>query len=391
MKLNQTQQEEILAFTQQLVRAPGHSGDEEQTALLIEKKMKTLGYDKVHVDPYGSVIGVIEGSQPGPTLLFDGHTDVVPIHEPELWHCDPYGGEVTDGKLMGRGSADMKGPVAAMIHAAAYIDRSALAGTIIISASVAEEMIPGRALEKVLDKFPADAVVITEPTKLQLGFIEKGRCTVGMTVTGQIAHSSSPELGMNAIYIAVKAIERIKDIPIRSDPLLGNEIRELVEIRSEPSPGNGRVPDYCWGLWECRILPGETEQILLDKFISSQKGTDWEKRVSFQIETIDVACYTGEHLVGKDFLPAWKGDKESALYRQMEAAIEKSGIPVKYWPVYYGCKAFASRGLKGLPTVIFGPGDVALAHRPNEFIEIRDLLKATEIFGYIMELNGKYT
>jgi putative selenium metabolism hydrolase len=391
MKLNQTQQEEILVFTQQLVRAPGHSGDEEQTALLIEKKMKTLGYDKVHVDPYGSVIGVIEGSQPGPTLLFDGHTDVVPIHEPELWHCDPYGGEVTDGKLMGRGSADMKGPVAAMIHAAAYIDRSALAGTIIISASVAEEMIPGRALEKVLDKFPADAVVITEPTKLQLGFIEKGRCTVGMTVTGQIAHSSSPELGMNAIYIAVKAIERIKDIPIRSDPLLGNEIRELVEIRSEPSPGNGRVPDYCWGLWECRILPGETEQILLDKFISSQKGTDWEKRVSFQIETIDVACYTGEHLVGKDFLPAWKGDKESALYRQMEAAIEKSGIPVKYWPVYYGCNAFASRGLKGLPTVIFGPGDVALAHRPNEFIEIHDLLKATEIFGYIMELNGKYT
>jgi putative selenium metabolism hydrolase len=391
MKLNQTQQEEILAFTQQLVRAPGHSGDEEQTALLIEKKMKTLGYDKVHVDPYGSVVGVIEGSQPGPTLLFDGHTDVVPIHEPELWHCDPYGGEVTDGKLMGRGSADMKGPVAAMIHAAAYIDRSALAGTIIVSASVAEEMIPGRALEKVLDKFPADAVVITEPTKLQLGFIEKGRCTVGMTVTGQIAHSSSPELGMNAIYIAVKAIERIKDIPIRSDPLLGNEIRELVEIRSEPSPGNGRVPDYCWGLWECRILPGETEQILLDKFISSQKGTDWEKRVSFQIETIDVACYTGEHLVGKDFLPAWKGDKESALYRQMEAAIEKSGIPVKYWPVYYGCNAFASRGLKGLPTVIFGPGDVALAHRPNEFIEIRDLLKATEIFGYIMELNGKYT
>jgi putative selenium metabolism hydrolase len=391
MKLNQTQQEEILAFTQQLVRAPGHSGDEEQTALLIEKKMKTLGYDKVHVDPYGSVVGVIEGSQPGPTLLFDGHTDVVPIHEPELWHCDPYGGEVTDGKLMGRGSADMKGPVAAMIHAAAYIDRSALAGTIIVSASVAEEMIPGRALEKVLDKFPADAVVITEPTKLLLGFIEKGRCTVGMTVTGQIAHSSSPELGMNAIYIAVKAIERIKDIPIRSDPLLGNEIRELVEIRSEPSPGNGRVPDYCWGLWECRILPGETEQILLDKFISSQKGTDWEKRVSFQIETIDVACYTGEHLVGKDFLPAWKGDKESALYRQMEAAIEKSGIPVKYWPVYYGCNAFASRGLKGLPTVIFGPGDVALAHRPNEFIEIRDLLKATEIFGYIMELNGKYT
>ena len=100
MKINSKQQEEILAFSKQLVRAPGHSGDEEQTALLIEEKMKTLGYDQVHVDPYGSVIGIIEGSRPGPTLLFDGHTDVVPIHEPDLWHCDdPYGGEVVDGKL----------------------------------------------------------------------------------------------------------------------------------------------------------------------------------------------------------------------------------------------------------------------------------------------------
>lgn len=391
MKLNRTQEEEILAFTQQLVRAPGHSGDEEQTALLIEEKMRALGYDQVHIDPYGSVIGVIEGSRPGPTLMFDGHTDVVPIHEPEQWHCDPYGGEVIDGKLIGRGSADMKGPVAAMIFAAAYLDRSAIAGTVIISASVAEEMIPGRALEKILDAFPADAVVIAEPTKLQLGFIEKGRCTVGMTVTGRVAHSSSPELGENAIHIAANVIDRIKSIPVRSDPLLGNEIRELVEIRSEPSPGNGRVPDYCWGLWECRILPGESEQALLDKFIDAQKGTEWEKKVSFQIETIDVACYTGEHLVGKDFLSAWKGDKESGLYRQMEAAIEKSELPVKYWPVYFGCNALVSCGLRGLPTVIFGPGDVALAHRPNEYIELRDLWKATEIFGLIMELNGEYT
>ena len=390
MKLSKTQQEEVLAFAQQMVRAPGHSGDEEQTALLIEDKMKELGYDQVNVDPYGSVVGIIKGTRPGPTLLFDGHTDVVPIHEPDRWNCDPYGGEVMEGKLMGRGSADMKGPIAAMVCAAAYIDRSAIAGTIIISASVAEEMIPGRALEKILDVFQADAVIITEPTKLQIGFIEKGRCTVGMTVTGQVAHSSSPELGENAIHIATKAIERIKSLPVRSDPLLGNEIRELVELRSEPSPGNGRVPDYCWGLWECRILPGESEQALLNKFKNSQKGTEWEKKVSFQVETIDVTCYTGNHLVGKDFLPAWKGDKESSLYRQMEAAIEKSGLPLNYWPVYYGCNALTCCGLRGLPTVIFGPGDVALAHRPNEYIEIHELWKATEIFGLIMELNGDY-
>ena len=390
MKLNVKQQDDILAFAQELVRAPGCSGHEEQTASLVEEKMKFLGYDTVHVDSYGSVIGIIKGLRPGPTLLFDGHTDVVPVHEPDQWHCDPYGGEVIEGKLMGRGAADMKGSVAAMIFAASYVDRSALSGTIIITASVAEEIIPGRALEKILEAYPVDAVVIGEPTKLQLGFIEKGRCTVGMTVRGQIAHSSNPELGKNAIYYAMNAIDRIRSIPVRSDPMLGDEVRELVELRSAPSPGNGSVPDYCWGLWECRLLPGESEHALLDKFITSLTGTEAEKRIQFKIEAIDVVSYTGKHLNGKDFLPAWEGNKDSSLYKQMEAAVKRAGIPQEYWPVYYGSNALASCGLKGLPTVIFGPGDVALAHRPDEYLEVRDLWKATELFGSVMELNGEY-
>lgn len=390
MKLDRTQQEEVLAFAQELVRIPGTSGNEGQVATLVNQKMRALGYDQVHVDSYGSVIGVVQGSRPGPTLLFDGHTDVVPIREPDQWSCNPYGGVVEDGKLMGRGATDMKGSLAAMICAASYIDRATIAGTIVVSASVAEELLPGRALEKILDEFPADAVVIGEPTELRLGFEEKGRCTIGMTAMGKVAHSSRPELGENAIYYAVNAIERIKAIPLRSDSTLGSEVIELVEIRSNPSPGNGSVPDHCWGLWECRILPGETEQAFLDRFKNCQKGTEWETKVRFRIEAIDVACYTGTHLVGKDFLPGWKGDTNSGINRQLEAAIEKCGIPLIHWPIPYGCNALASCGLRGLPTVVFGPGDVACAHRPNEYLEIRDLWKATEVFGSTMEFNGTF-
>jgi putative selenium metabolism hydrolase len=388
MKLSRIQQEEVLAFAQQLIRIPGTSGDEGQVASLVSQKMNDLGYDEVHLDPYGSVIGVIEGSRPGPTLLFDGHTDVVPVREPDQWSCDPYGGEVLDSKLMGRGSADMKGSLSAMICAASYIDRDTTAGTILISASVAEEMMPGRALEKILEAFPAEAVVIGEPTDLQLGYIEKGRCTIGMTATGKVAHSSRPELGENAIYYAVNAIDRIRGIPLRSDSALGSEVLELVEIRSNPSPGNGSVPDQCWGLWECRILPGEKEQALLDRFSACQRDAEWGTKVRFNIETIEVVCYTGEHLVGKDFLPGWKGDLSSGIFKQMGAAIQKCGIPLVHWPIPYGCNALASCGLQGLPTVVFGPGDVACAHRPNEYLEVDDLWKATEVFGSAMELNG---
>ncbi|MBN1536208.1 MAG: M20/M25/M40 family metallo-hydrolase [Anaerolineales bacterium] len=390
MKLNRIQQEEVLSFAQQLIRVPGTSGNEGQVAPLVNQKMRELGYDQVQIDPYGSVIGVIKGSRPGPTLLFDGHMDVVPIREPEQWSCDPYGAVVVDGKLMGRGSADMKGSLAAMICAASYIDRAAFAGTIIVSASVAEELMPGRALEKILDTFTADAVVIGEPTDLRLGFTEKGRCTIAMNARGRVAHSSRPELGENAIYYAVNAIDRIKAAPLHSDSALGSEVIELVEIRSSPSPGNGTVPDQCWGLWECRLLPGESEQALLARLANCQKDAKWQDKISFTIETIDIACYTGKHLVGKDFLPGWKGDENSGIYRQMQAAIEKSGIPLIHWPIPYGCNALASCGLRGLPTVIFGPGNVECAHKPNEYLEVRDLWKATEVFGLAMELNGVY-
>lgn len=390
MKLNHIQQEEVLSFAQQLIRVPGTSGDEGQVASLVNQKMRELSFDQVHVDSYGSVIGTIKGSHPGQTLLFDGHMDVVPVREPDQWSCDPYGGIVSDGKLMGRGSADMKGSLAAMIYAASYLNRDEIAGTIIVSASVAEELIPGRALESILDTFPADAVIIGEPTELRLGFIEKGRCTIGMTAKGRVAHSSRPELGENAIYYAVNAIDRIKAIPLRTDSVLGKEVIELVEIRSTPSPGNGSVPDSCWGLWECRILPGENEQALLERFLNSQKDTNWQEKIHFAIETIDIPCYTGKHLVGKDFLPGWKGDEKSRLFRQVTAAIEKNGIPLINWPIPYGCNALASCGLRGIPTVVFGPGNVELAHRPNEYMEVRDLWKATEIFGSIMELNGAF-
>ncbi|CAB1082627.1 N-acetylornithine deacetylase (EC [Olavius algarvensis Delta 1 endosymbiont] len=330
MKLNSNQKKEVLEFTQRLIGAPGHSGDEEKSALLVEKKMKQLGYDQVRIDPYGSVIGIIKGARPGPTILFDGHMDVVPIHEPDSWIYEPYGGEVVGDKLFGRGTTDMKGSIAAMIYAAAYLDKEKIAGTIMVTASTAEELIPGRAVEKILDEYLVDAVVIGEPTKLKLGFTEKGRCSISMTVTGKVAHSSSPQLGKNAIYIAADAIRRIKEIPVSSDPFLGDEFLELVEIRSEPTPGYGRVPFHCWGLWECRILPGENEQSMLDKFINSQKGSKWEDRIKFQMETIEVSTFTGNRLIGKDFLPAWREDKNSGLYKLLETAIQKSEIPVEY-------------------------------------------------------------
>ena len=106
--------------------APSLSCQEGEVARRVEEEMKTLGYDQVSLDPYGSVIGVIQGGESGPTLLFDAHTDTVDVTGSIPWERDPFSGEVADGCLHGRGSADMKGALAAMVHAAGAVDRTEL-------------------------------------------------------------------------------------------------------------------------------------------------------------------------------------------------------------------------------------------------------------------------
>ena len=97
MELTKDRQEEILRFTQELVRCPGFSVDEAKIAA-VAREMKKLQYDKVEVDRWGNVIGTIYGARPGPTIVFDGHMDVVPVRMPELWEHEPYGGEILEAR-----------------------------------------------------------------------------------------------------------------------------------------------------------------------------------------------------------------------------------------------------------------------------------------------------
>src|SRR6185436_18996254 len=107
----------LIDFAQRLVRQPSLSGEEEAVIQIVMDEMQSLGFDKIWVDENGSAIGIIEGAQPGKTLLFDAHCDTVGIAPGSIWTRDPFGGEIIDSYIYGRGSADMKGAMAAMVHA----------------------------------------------------------------------------------------------------------------------------------------------------------------------------------------------------------------------------------------------------------------------------------
>ncbi len=391
MELTNGRREEIIRFTQELVRCPGFSGDEAETAAAVARQMKDLGYDQVDVDRWGNVIGTIRGARPGPTIVFDGHMDVVPIGMPELWEHEPYGGEISGGKIWGRGTADMKGGLAACLCAAAFVDRANIAGTILVTGTVAEELIIGRGLGMILEGRQVDAVITCEPTGVnQLAVAGVGRTTVEMTVHGMVAHSSQPQLGDNAVYRAMEASERIRKMPRRTDPIFGTDVIELVEIKSKPSPGNGCVPDTCWLLWECRLFPGETRETFLNRFHTALEKFDGVEKVTLKIGRVAVDCYTGERLDYEDFLDAWATQPEEPFRKLVEQALIQTGI--RFDPIIFrGCtNANISAGAMGIPSLIYGPGDLALAHKPNEHLDIEDLLLSAKAYGRMIELTGQY-
>jgi putative selenium metabolism hydrolase len=351
--------------------------------------MKKLEYDKVEVDRWGNVIGTIRGARPGPTIVFDGHMDVVPIDMPESWEHEPYGGEISDGKMWGRGTVDMKGGLAASLCAAGFVDRANIAGTILVTGTVAEELMIGRGLGKILEGRTVDAVITCEPTGVnQLAVAGVGRTTVEMTVRGLVAHSSQPRLGDNAVYRAMDASERIRKMPRRRDPLFDEDVVELVEIRSKPSPGNGRVPDYCWVLWECRLLPGEAQETFLNRFHTTLEDFSGVEKVTLKIGRIAADCYTGERLEYEDFLNAWATPPEVPFRKLVEQALIQTGI--KIVPIVFrGCtNANISAGAMGIPSLIYGPGNLGLAHKPNECLDIEELLLSAKAYARMIELTS---
>ncbi|MDC7231639.1 MAG: M20/M25/M40 family metallo-hydrolase [Spirochaetales bacterium] len=381
MSINDKQKEEILSFTSQLIRQSETSGREANTARCVAAKMEALGYDQVLADRYGSVIGIREGALPGPTLLLDAHMDIVPAGDEKEWHQKPFGGKVTEDRIWGRGSTDMKGALAAMIYAPAGLERREFRGRIIVSASVAEELMIGTALKEILSRYSPDAVIVGEPTSLKIGTCEKGRASVEMICRGTTAHSSRPDLGDNAVYRMMEAVRRIQNMPLRSHERLGKEIMEVVEISSLTSPGNGSIPDRCRALWECRLLPGETEASFLKRWKTALQGLD---KTELSIAGYELPAYTGETLRMRDFLPGWEADESAGrLITVTEEGLKEQGIKPEYYAAPYGCNALASAAGFRIPTVILGPGDISLAHKPDEYIRTDELMDAAGIYRTI--------
>ena len=368
-----------ITLCQELVRLESLSGEERAAAEAVEREMRALGYDEVRRDELGSVLGVVRGARaagadaaPG-ALLFDAHLDVVPATEPEAWRFPPFSGERAEGRVWGRGATDVKGSLAALVVALGTLPRGEIAGTFLVSASVGEEHIEGLAVGHVLATHPVRAAIICEPTGLRLGLGHRGRASLVVQAAGRAAHTSRAENGINAVYRLTEAIARIRAMTPRTDALLGRGHIELVEVSSRPFPGSAMVPYEATARFDRRLVPGETRASVLTEMDEALAGLEG---LSVRLHTGELRCYTGRSFTVEAFHPGWAVAADTPHAQRARQALEQAGLDRGAFYAPYSTNATATAGRLGIPTLVYGAGDISAAHAVGESIEVAELLDA---------------
>jgi putative selenium metabolism hydrolase len=366
-----TDNDALVDFARRLVGVRSPSGEEGDLAVLVATEMERLGF-AVEVDELGNVIGTLERG-PGRSVLLDAHMDTVGVTDPSAWSHDP-SGEIASGRLYGRGAMDIKGPLAAAIHGAASLVADGT-GRVVVSASVAEELVEGPALAEVAKRVLPDTVVICEATSLRVARGQRGRAEVQVEVLGIPTHSARPELGVNAAEGMADVIAELRSVGLPTHPVLGDAILVLTDVISRPYPGLSVVPDRCVATYDRRTLPGEDEDAVLQPLRAiveralARTGASGETRIADD----DFATYTGARLRAPNVAPAWFYEDSAPHIRTALAALRDSGLPAELTHYAFCTNGSGSAGRLSIPTLGYGPGDEALAHRIDEHIEIAEL------------------
>ncbi len=385
--LNQTQQEQVIALCRTLIQSQSYSGHEDGVVARLQEFFETSGFDSVHVDKYGNVIGCIKGSRPGPKILFDGHIDTVPVEDAGKWEHDPFAAEIVDGKIYGRGTSDMKGAVAAMACAAANFAAATgrdFAGEIYVAGVVHEECFEGVAAREISAYVKPDYVIIGEASQLNIKIGQRGRGEIMVETFGKPAHSANPEKGINAVYKMCKVIEAIRTLEPTHHPVLGDGILELTDIKSAPYPGASVVPEYCKATYDRRLLVGETKESVLapiNALLEKLMAEDPELKVKASYAVGKEMCHTGNEITGERFFPGWLYDKNDDFVQAVYTELTGMGYTPEITQYNFCTNGSHYAGEAGIKTLGIGPSRENLAHTINEYIEIDQLVKVCDCYG----------
>ncbi len=364
-----------------LVRCKSLSLQEEQVQQELIRQMQKAGFDEVRMDRLGNVIGRI--GQGKRILAFDAHMDTVDLGNPEDWDFDPLGGEVRDGFVHGRGTVDQKGGAAAFITAGRILKELAFDRdlTIYFIGSVIEEDCDGLCWKYLVEEegIRPDAVVVTEPTNLNIYRGQRGRMEMQVHFYGLSCHGSAPERGKNAIYMASQVALEIEKLNERlaNDEFLGKGTITISEFVSK-SPSLCAVADYARLHLDRRLTWGETRESALAEVEALIKNM----KANVEMVEYQEKSFTGLTYGMEKYYPTWKIPENHAAI-QLSADVftklfDKSPV-IDKWT--FSTNGVTINGLYGIPIIGFGPGNEVMAHAPNEKTPIDHLEKASAFYA----------
>ncbi|MDA8427044.1 MAG: YgeY family selenium metabolism-linked hydrolase [Treponema sp.] len=379
--------EELLRFAADLVRIQSYSGREEKAVRFIAGRMADLGFDEVKLDGFGNVLGRI--GRGGKSILFDSHVDTVEVKDEGEWTHPPFGGEIAEGSLWGRGSVDMKSSAAASIYAAALAKRAGLAEgtTIYVSCTVFEEDCDGENLRHLFGEtgIRPDACVICEPSNNLIALGHKGKAQILVRTRGVSAHGSAPEKGVNAIYEMAEIIRRVERVNLelaRRERPRGSLVMSRI---SSTSASLNAVPSECEVYLDRRMVVGETEETIKKEMDAIVAG----KNAAWEIGALQRTTWTGLDLRYEPFHLAWELDPGHRLSRLLIEAYEETfgSRPEKYDYWDFSTNAVATVR-EGIPTIGFGAGDHKQAHMRDEHCPVDQIVDACGMYVNVMRRFG---
>lgn len=377
--------QELLDIFANAVKIPSINppGNEEKMCIYIENLLKQndIPYEKAQVEEKRyDIIARLKGKSNTDSIIFTGHMDVVPVSDEEMrrWDYEPFSATIKDGFLYGRGSSDMKSGLISALYAMIVLKRNNIVppNDIIFVATVDEENYMKGSKALLNSKLISDAkyLVVCEPTNLKLCNKGKGRTWANVFVNGKTAHGSQAGVGENAIYLAIRLIEKIKNTSFDNYKSKENSDSFWRTLAINAGVEPQVVPDKCTFTVDARLAVGhKTKQVweVLDKLIQEVQNEVSDFSATYEIV---------------DKRESWHTDKDDKIVKIIEKSLESIDEKLEL-DIFAGSTDASVLIKNNLIPVIIGPGDLSKVHRENECIEINQLYKAARLYLGVMMYN----
>jgi succinyl-diaminopimelate desuccinylase len=378
-------EEAVVALTRDLVRLRTVNEDgarEAPAARLVAETMRSFGWEP-HVSEVApgrpNVVAVVEGGGgPGRTLAFEGHTDVVTEGDPDRWSVDPYGGEIRDGRLYGRGSADMKSGVAAMLHGVRALQAAGpFPGRVLVCALVDEEgmMLGAKHFAATALARGVDGAIVCEPEAGEICTSAKGAVRIRVDLHGAMAHGAMPQHGRNPLPVLGRLLVALADLQERLQAAHpAHEHLGAVYVTPTVSDAGSLeqinvIPARATVAVDVRTVPGVDHAALVARVRELAAAAGAPDGVTSDVTVVDDRpCVDIPH--DHPLVTALAGAHEAVL-----------GEPARYGGVPGATDGTILTRDAAIPTVVYGPGGKWIAHQVDEFVEVADIIGCAHVYA----------